>query len=193
MYFYVHGIWAASWRNQQNGMCAQRRLIRVFAVRMKKALVLSYPLSAQQRLWSDWAEPRLIWVFAGRTVILLVLSWSGSFLKQLSVCCSFVTPKSVLWRIECLPQNIKTPLPLNSFVPVFKSLYSCIIDGNFRVTWQCQEISSFTRGYKTTLMHDVRTSYWRFDVNISFDVIFCQHFDANVANRSKPSICWLQM
>ena len=31
-------------------------LIRVFAVRMKKARVLSYPLSAQWRLWSDWAE-----------------------------------------------------------------------------------------------------------------------------------------
>ena len=31
-------------------------LIRVFAVRMKKALVLSYPLSAQQRLWLDWAN-----------------------------------------------------------------------------------------------------------------------------------------
>ena len=32
------------------------RLIRVFASRMKKAWVLSYPLSAQRRLWSDWAD-----------------------------------------------------------------------------------------------------------------------------------------
>ena len=31
-------------------------LIRVFAVRTKKAWVLSYPLSAQRRLWSDWAD-----------------------------------------------------------------------------------------------------------------------------------------
>ena len=31
-------------------------LIRVFAVRMKKPWVLSYPLSAQRRLWSDWAD-----------------------------------------------------------------------------------------------------------------------------------------
>ena len=31
-------------------------LIRIFAVRMKKAWVLSYPLSAQQRLWSAWAD-----------------------------------------------------------------------------------------------------------------------------------------
>ena len=51
--------------NQQNGRCIQRRLrsaghlpslIRVFAVRMKKAWVLSYPLSAQQRLLADWAD-----------------------------------------------------------------------------------------------------------------------------------------
>ena len=31
-------------------------LIRVIAVRMKEAWALSYPLSAQRRLWSDWAE-----------------------------------------------------------------------------------------------------------------------------------------
>ena len=31
-------------------------LIRVFAVRMKKPWVLSYQLSAQRRLWSDWAN-----------------------------------------------------------------------------------------------------------------------------------------
>ena len=44
-------------------------LIRVFTVHMKKPWVLSYPLRAQQRLWSDWA---------GHTVIVLVLSWGGS-------------------------------------------------------------------------------------------------------------------
>ena len=31
-------------------------LIRVFSVRMKKASALGYPLSAQRRLWSDWAD-----------------------------------------------------------------------------------------------------------------------------------------
>ena len=44
----------------------------VFAVRMKKAWVLSYPLSAQRRLWSDWAD-------AGRSLTLLVLSRGGSY------------------------------------------------------------------------------------------------------------------
>ena len=28
----------------------------VYAVRMKKTWVLSYPMSAQQRLWSDWVD-----------------------------------------------------------------------------------------------------------------------------------------
>ena len=46
----------------------------VFAVRMKKAWVLSYPLSAQRRLWSDWAHSdfvsfvmsRLMWLYQTR-------------------------------------------------------------------------------------------------------------------------------
>ena len=45
--------WAASWQNKQNGMCAQQRLRSAC---MKKAWVLSYPLNAQRRLWSDWAN-----------------------------------------------------------------------------------------------------------------------------------------
>ena len=57
--------WATTWQNQQNE-CAPSEdsdqpghplsLIRVFAVRMKKPWVLSYPLSAQWRFWSDWAD-----------------------------------------------------------------------------------------------------------------------------------------
>ena len=57
--------WAATWQNQQNE-CAPTEdsyqpghppsLIRVFAVGMKKVWVLSYPLSAEQRLWSGWAD-----------------------------------------------------------------------------------------------------------------------------------------
>ena len=51
-----------------------RTVWSVFAVRMKKAWVLSYPMGHSE--YSDQAGqmPRLIWVFAGRTLILLVLS-----------------------------------------------------------------------------------------------------------------------
>ena len=65
--------WAATWQNQQSD-CAPSEdsdqpgrppsLIRVFAVPMKKAWVLSYPLSAQRRLirlggCPGWSEPSL--------------------------------------------------------------------------------------------------------------------------------------
>ena len=74
----IDHIWATSWQNRQNGMCAQPRLssghlaslIRVFAFRMKKAWVLSYPLNASEDSDQTGRMPRLIWVFAGCTVIL---------------------------------------------------------------------------------------------------------------------------
>ena len=59
------------------------RLIRVFAVRLKKAWVLSDPMSASEDSDQTWRMPRLIWVFAGCTVILLVLSWGGSIIALL--------------------------------------------------------------------------------------------------------------
>ena len=74
---YVHVAerkrWAATWQNQQSE-CAPSKdsdqpghppsLIRVFAVYMKKAWVLSYPLSAQRRLirlggCPGWSESSL--------------------------------------------------------------------------------------------------------------------------------------
>ena len=46
--------WAPSEDSDQPGHPPS--LIRVFAVRLKKAWVLSYPFSAQRRLSSDWAD-----------------------------------------------------------------------------------------------------------------------------------------
>ena len=67
--------------------CTQRpgyppSLTRVFAVRIKKAWVLGYPLSAQQRLirlreWPGRSESLL-----SAKVILLVLSCNGSYLRD---------------------------------------------------------------------------------------------------------------
>ena len=53
------------------------------AVRMKKAWVLSYPLSTNEDSDHTGRMSRLIWVFAGSTLILLVLSCRGSFLVVL--------------------------------------------------------------------------------------------------------------
>ena len=80
-------IWAVTWQNQQND-CAQWRLRSawaVFVVRMKKAWVLSYPLTAQWRLIRQGRMPRLIRVLAGRTLILLVLSCCSSSLVRITL------------------------------------------------------------------------------------------------------------
>ena len=88
-------IWAATWPNHQND-CAPSEdsdqpghppsLIRVFAVRMKKAWILSYPLSAHRRLWSDWADAQadlnLRW--ASSHFVGFVMSWL--IFDCLSVC-----------------------------------------------------------------------------------------------------------
>ena len=76
--------WAATWQNQQNDLCAQRTQIRLGGCPESS-------LSAWRKLGSlatHWAHsedsdqtgqmPRLIWIFPGRTLILLVLSWGVS-------------------------------------------------------------------------------------------------------------------
>ena len=59
-------------------------LIRIFAVCMKRAWVLSYPLSTQQRLWSDWADAQAD----------LSLHWAHShfvgFVMRRLICCGSV-------------------------------------------------------------------------------------------------------
>ena len=86
---FVQGHSDLTWQNQQSDYVPSEdsdqpgyppSLIRVFAVRMKKPWVLSYPLSAQRRLWSDWADAQadlsLRWVhshFVG--FVMLRLMW----------------------------------------------------------------------------------------------------------------------
>ena len=91
-------IWAATWQNQQHE-CAPSEdsdqprhppsLIWVFAVRMKKPWVLSYSLSAQGRLWSDWADaqadPSLRRAHSG--FVGFVMLWLICHLRGVWVCC----------------------------------------------------------------------------------------------------------
>ena len=79
-------IWAATWQNQQNE-CAPSEdsdqpghptsLIRVFAVRMKKPWIISYPMSTERRFWSDWADAQadLSLRWAHTHFVGFVLSW----------------------------------------------------------------------------------------------------------------------
>ena len=107
--------WAASWQNQQSGMCTQRRLRSAWASAQSDQSLLSTwrKLGSLATHWahsegSDQTErmPRLIWVFAGRTVILLVLSWGGSNIVRLCEYTEWVTSH---WTEYCKIQNIWTP------------------------------------------------------------------------------------
>ena len=78
--------WAASWQNQQNvhpaksqislGICPVWSESSLFAGRKLGSLATHWAQSEDSDL-TGWM-PRLIWVFAGRTSTLLVLSWGGS-------------------------------------------------------------------------------------------------------------------
>ena len=92
LWLLLRGIWAATWQNQQNKGAPSEdsdqpghppSLFRVFAVRMQKICVLSYPISAQRSLWLDWADAQpdlnLRWAhthFVGFDMSWLISSWA---------------------------------------------------------------------------------------------------------------------
>ena len=83
-------------------------LIRVFAVRMKKAWVLCYPLSAQRRLWSDWADAQadlsLRWMhthFVG-----FVMSWLKCWKVSPSNQSVFIALRGVIIKFESFLQML---------------------------------------------------------------------------------------
>ena len=80
-------------------------LIRVFTVCMKKTWVLSYPLSAQRRLWSDWVDAQAD----------LSLHWAHiSF-------CWFCYDAAHMWFVLlhnlCFSRKIVKRYPLTTFTP----------------------------------------------------------------------------
>ena len=85
---------AASRQNQQCG-CAPSEdsdqpghppsLIRVFAVRSRVAKDPSFLHANSEDFDKTGRMSRLIWVFAGRTVTLLVFLWSGSIINTISL------------------------------------------------------------------------------------------------------------
>ena len=108
-------IWAATQQNQQSD-CAPSEdsdqpghppnLIRVFPVRMKKAWVLSYPLSAQRILWSDWADVQadvnLRWAhshFVGFVMLPLISRLFLIYHNQISKCAAQNRKENVLTHI----------------------------------------------------------------------------------------------
>ena len=69
----IHSVWSES------SPCAQR-------VSKDQSFLHADSKDSDQTGQSDWM-PRLIWVFAGLTVILLVLSWGGSVITYFSSLC----------------------------------------------------------------------------------------------------------
>ena len=89
-------------------MCAQPRLwsaghlpslIRVFAVRMKKAWILGYPLSAQRRLWSDLANSQadlsLRWAYTHFVGFVM-----SRLISKKSNICGYVSVNSVIPKMK---------------------------------------------------------------------------------------------
>ena len=96
----IDRIWAASWQNQQNGMCAQRRLRSAWASAQSDQSSLSLwrklgslPTHlAHSEDWSDWADDlSLRWAhshcvgFVTRSLILSISLWIRSLLISLFI------------------------------------------------------------------------------------------------------------
>ena len=80
-------------------------LISVLAVRMNKAWVLSYPLSTQRRLWSDWADAQADLSSLGAQAVLLVLSCAASYLiypKYSDTWTTYVSYTLFILKFYCL-------------------------------------------------------------------------------------------
>ena len=124
-------LWAASWQNQQNSMCSQRRL---------KSSLGIHPVWPESSLSTRWVakEPSFLhadsedlirlgrcpgWsVFTGCTVILLVLSWGSSYYLieriisvnlylRILVCLSFFWSSS--WKTYCKILKTSSVIILN--------------------------------------------------------------------------------
>ena len=100
--------WAASWQNQQNGMCAQRRHRSAWASAQSDQSSLSAWRNLRHvRYYANhWAHseysdqtgrmPRLIWVFAGHTcqfVCFIIMWWLKLRLKSTVV-------SSLIWNLK---------------------------------------------------------------------------------------------
>ena len=104
-------------------------LIRVFAVRMKKSWVLSYSLSAQRRLWSDWAHSH----FVGFFMSWLKRTYSQLLSYNVKSYLSLRTIKQTIWPVRSAKIHISMGI-----CPVWSVL--AISGGQQRLLnmWDCE-------------------------------------------------------
>ena len=160
-------IWAATWQNQQND-CAPSEdsdqpvhspsLIRVFTVCMKKAWVLSYPLSAQRRLirlggCPGWSESSL-----GADSF----CWFCHVAAQLYVAFSSPEPKACTW-------GYSIERPLSSCSAIVHTLQ------NLRNHWADRSHMSFEASMK-----------WRNEICSDYPDLDMIQLTVNVLNIRTP-------
>ena len=160
-------------------MCTQRRLRTAWASAQSG---LESSLSAWRKLgslathwahsedWSDWVDAQadlsLCWAHSHFVGIRPV--WSESSLGAQSFCW-FCCEAAHLYSDETTILG-----SVWSEYCVCRFIFSGIPYRNFCMTDQCKEMSSYTRGCKTTLVYDLKTSFWWY--NVSFDVFFRKKF-----------------
>ena len=147
-YFASHAecaIWAVTWQNKQDG-CALSEdsdqtghplsLIRVFAVHTKKAWVLSYPLSTQQRLWSDWADAQadLSLHWAHSNFVGFVMSWLIYQILFIYLFCNSVN------KHGCMHYCHHSSEPTNNVILLLSSQWMASAD---QTAWICRLICTF--------------------------------------------------
>ena len=111
-------MWAATWQNKQNDSAPSEdsdqpghppSLNWFFAVHTKKSWILSYPMSAQQKFWSDRADAqadlRLRWAhshFVGFVMSRLMSLLSDILIVIILVC----VPSTSAWKPQPLPSKL---------------------------------------------------------------------------------------
>ena len=102
----------------------------VFAVRMKKAWVLSYPLSAQRRLWSDWADAHaelsLRWAhshFVGFVMSGLIWETFQCFLRKRKYKCTWKTIDLRLTMEMYFKMKVRSQSIMAGYLPIILNAY----------------------------------------------------------------------
>ena len=85
---------------------------------MQKPWVLSYPLSAQRRLWSDWANAQAD-LSLRRTHILLVLSCRGSYIQTIFTLLCSSSGEGLRSLIVILPWDLSIFEPAREIMALF--------------------------------------------------------------------------
>ena len=102
----VDSTWAAERQNQRYDLCAKQRLRSAWASAQSDQSLLCAQWVAKDLMFlhgdredsdqTGW-KPRLIWIFAGRTVIWLVLSCGGSYVATMLLLPSLMSFQTSYW------------------------------------------------------------------------------------------------